>query len=76
MAALDISKAFDKVNHFVLFNKQLDRAVPTCLVKVTVCWYEKCSAVIRCIGRISRVFYILADILVKEVFCLHYCRVY
>jgi len=50
MAALDISKAFGKVNHF------LDRGVPTCLVKVLVCWYGKCNAVVRWNERISRVF--------------------
>jgi len=39
ITALDISKAFDKLNHFVLINKLLDRSVSVRLVKVLVCWY-------------------------------------
>ena len=46
VAALDISKAFDNVNHFVLFNERLGRSVPVCLAQVLVCWYGKCSAVV------------------------------
>ena len=38
LAALDISKAFDKVNHYALFNKLLDRSVPVCIINVLVCW--------------------------------------
>jgi len=34
LAAFDISKAFDKVNHFILFIKLLDRDIPADLIKV------------------------------------------
>ena len=61
VTALDISKAFDKVNHFVLFNKLLDRSVPVCLVKVLVCWYDKCSAETRWSNAVSRVFIALHE---------------
>ena len=36
--------------------------MPICLVKVLVCWYRKCNAVVRWNGRISRAFYILAGV--------------
>ena len=39
---LDASKAFDKINHWVLFKKLLNRGVPIYLVKV-LCysyWYQ------------------------------------
>jgi len=62
MAALDISKAFDKVNHYVLFSKLLDRRVPLCMIKVLVCWYGKCNAVVRWQSSMSHVFVINAGV--------------
>ena len=37
---LDIKKAFDRVNHFKLFKKLLDRGVPSYLVKLLCFWYR------------------------------------
>jgi len=62
IVALDISKTFDKVNHVVLFNKLLDRAVPVCLVKVLVSWCGKCNAMVRWNNGFSRVFHICAGV--------------
>jgi len=56
MTALDISKAFDKVNHYVLFSKLLDRRMPMCIIKVLVCWYGKCNADVRWQNSMSHVF--------------------
>jgi len=56
MAALDASKAFDRVCHFKLFNKLVDRNVPVCLVEVLCNWYDKLYASVRWNGAISHVF--------------------
>jgi len=47
MAALDTSKAFDRVYHLKLFNMLVERNVPVCLVKVLCNWYDKLYAFVR-----------------------------
>jgi hypothetical protein len=39
MCCLDVSKAFDKVNHYALFLKLIDRKAPACFIKVLHNWY-------------------------------------
>ena len=37
---LDATKAFDRVNHWLLFKKLLDRNMPLHIVRLLVCWYR------------------------------------
>jgi len=48
VAALDMSKAFDKVNHAGLWLKLLKRNVPRCFVSILADWYSK---VFMCVKR-------------------------
>ena len=62
LAAFDISKAFDKVKHFILFIKLLDRDIPADLIKVLVCWCGKYDVMVRWNGGTSRFFQIFAGV--------------
>src|SRR6218665_3282926 len=47
LCALDMSKAFDKVNHYALFNKLMDRQVPRVVVTTLMTWYSLSAAVVK-----------------------------
>jgi len=62
LCALDISKAFDKVDHYVLFSKLVDRKIPVCFLNVLISWYSKCNAIVRWGGSFSRSFVVNAGV--------------
>ena len=39
MVHMDASKAFDRMNHYVLFDKLLKRGVPLYVVRILIFWY-------------------------------------
>ena len=44
---LDMSRAFDKVNHYVLYLKLMKRKVPAQFLNVLINWYGKCSVCVK-----------------------------
>ncbi len=47
MAAIDASKAFDRINHKILLTKLKQRNVPSCFINTLASWYSKLYSVIR-----------------------------
>ena len=47
ICSLDMSKAFDKVNHSALFMKLMDRDVPLVFLNILIEWYSKCFASVK-----------------------------
>ena len=47
LCALDISKAYDTVNHCGLLLKLIDRNVPLCFLKLIETWYPSCVTCIK-----------------------------
>jgi len=46
-AALDATKAFDRLNHVRLFSQLCDVGVPVCLIKLLINWYSKLSVFVK-----------------------------
>lgn len=76
LCALDVSKAFDKVDHHVLFTKLVDRKVPVCLLNVLISWYSKCHAIVRWGGSVSRSFAVKAGVRQGGVLSPYFFAVY
>ena len=62
MASLDASKAFDRVNHFKLFNILINKGVPMCFVSLISNWYLKLHAVVKLNGVLSDMFSVKSGI--------------
>ena len=62
IAALDASKAFDKLNHRCLVRKMLQRGIPQCFICVLTDWYTKLTSVVRWQGMLSTSFSINAGV--------------
>jgi len=56
IAALDASKAFDRINHDVLFRKLILRDVSQCFIGVLVNCYSKLWSSVRWNGTLSPLF--------------------
>jgi Reverse transcriptase (RNA-dependent DNA polymerase) len=56
LCALDISKAFDKVNHNALFIKLMCRRVPIELLDMLVYWLANCSSCVKWNGVLSQFY--------------------
>ena len=47
MAALNATKAFDRLNRVKLFSQLCDVGVPVCLIKLLINWYSKLSVFVK-----------------------------
>ena len=54
--ALDLSKAYDRVQHFKLFRKLLERGLPEGVVRLLVTWYSSQSMQIKWKNQTSEAF--------------------
>jgi hypothetical protein len=62
ICALDISKAFDRVDHFALLQLLIDRQLPRNFIGVLLDWFTKCAVCVRWGGALSYWFRIFAGV--------------
>ena len=73
---LDASKAFDKINHYTLFRKLLDRKTPIMLVRILLFWYTKQIMCVKWGNCMSEYFYVSNGVRQGEILSLKLYYVY
>ena len=58
MGFLDASKAFDRLKHYLLFEKLIDRNVPGYIIRIMVYWYASQTMYVRWSGILSHGFHV------------------
>ena len=56
VAFLDCTKAFDRISHYGLFTKLIQRNVPLCILLCLIYWYANMSCLVKWGNESSRVF--------------------
>lgn len=62
ICTIDLSKAFDRVNHYCLFTKLIKRGVPLNFVNLLQCWYSKVFIYVRWVNTLSRAVSLLTGV--------------
>ena len=62
ICTLELSKAFDKVNHFALFSKLMARNVPVLLLKLAEHWFSLASTCVKWGGHVMHFFKVFAGV--------------
>jgi hypothetical protein len=62
IAALDASKAFDRLNHNILFDTLKRKKLPSFLINTLVCWYSKLVSLIKWNDAFSANFEVLCGV--------------
>ena len=74
---LDASKAYDRVNHWTLFKKLLDRSVHILVVRMLMFWYTRQELCIKWGAEMSSFFFLLFLMeYVREEYYLHLYLLY
>ncbi|MFZ2538725.1 MAG: reverse transcriptase family protein, partial [Oscillospiraceae bacterium] len=58
ICTIDVTKAFDRINHKMLFMKLIDRKTPLCFIDVLINWYGKCICQIKWNNLLSKSFFV------------------
>ena len=75
IAFLNASKAFDRVNHYMLFKKLIERNMPTCFVRILYYWYSKQNMKVKW-GNFYLVLFLYQMVLHRVVCLVHTCLLY
>ena len=62
ICAVDISKAFDRMNHHGLFLKLMQRKIPVSVLRVIEDWFAKCATCVRWGSTLSDTFCLLRGV--------------
>ena len=62
ICSLDVAKAFDRINHFTLFIKLIDRRVPVNIIMILVNWYGNSTVIVNWEGVFSPSYRLLAGV--------------
>ena len=60
--ALDVSKAYDRVDQYALLNLMIDRGVLKCIISLMLDWFKKSTAMVRWGNSLSKKFSINASV--------------
>ena len=65
---MDASKAFDKVNHWHLFDKLLNRGVPVYVVRMLLYWHTYQDFIVRWNNTLSHRYILILTQTIKNTF--------
>lgn len=55
---MDASKAFDKINHFLLFRKLIQRGLPSIIIRLLLYWFSNQTFTVRWMNMLSQSFHV------------------